>query len=83
VRLEGLGQLKNPRTSLGIEPATFRLVAATAVGDPPHIVTFVYSLYKCFFGHYPSHSVRKRHQVMQFMKPCVSNYPKNDGQLLT
>jgi hypothetical protein len=26
-RLEGLGQLKNPMTSLGIEPATFRLVA--------------------------------------------------------
>jgi hypothetical protein len=27
VRLEGLGQLKNPMTSWGIEPATFRLVA--------------------------------------------------------
>jgi hypothetical protein len=27
VRLEGLGQLKNPITSSGIEPATFRLVA--------------------------------------------------------
>jgi hypothetical protein len=27
VRLEGLGQLKNPMTSAGIEPATFRLVA--------------------------------------------------------
>jgi hypothetical protein len=27
VRLEGLGQLKNPETSWGIEPATFRLVA--------------------------------------------------------
>jgi hypothetical protein len=27
VRLEGLGQLKNPMTSLGIEPMTFRLVA--------------------------------------------------------
>jgi hypothetical protein len=27
VRLEGLGQLKNPMTSLGFEPATFRLVA--------------------------------------------------------
>jgi hypothetical protein len=27
VRLEGLGQLNNPVTSLGIEPATFRLVA--------------------------------------------------------
>jgi hypothetical protein len=27
VRLEGLGQLKNPITSLGNEPATFRLVA--------------------------------------------------------
>jgi hypothetical protein len=27
VRLEGLGQLKNPVTSSGIEPATFRLVA--------------------------------------------------------
>jgi hypothetical protein len=26
VRLEGLGQLKNPVTSSGIEPATFRLV---------------------------------------------------------
>jgi hypothetical protein len=26
-RLEGLGQLKNPMTSSGIEPATFRLVA--------------------------------------------------------
>jgi hypothetical protein len=26
VRLEGLEQLKNPMTSLGIEPATFRLV---------------------------------------------------------
>jgi hypothetical protein len=24
VQLEGLGQLKNPMTSLGIEPATFR-----------------------------------------------------------
>jgi hypothetical protein len=27
VRLEGLGQLKNPMTSLRIESATFRLVA--------------------------------------------------------
>jgi hypothetical protein len=27
VRLEALGQLKNPVTSSGIEPATFRLVA--------------------------------------------------------
>jgi hypothetical protein len=27
VKLEQLGQLKNPLTSLGIEPATFRLVA--------------------------------------------------------
>jgi hypothetical protein len=27
VRLDGLGQLKNPVTSSGIEPATFRLVA--------------------------------------------------------
>jgi hypothetical protein len=27
VRLEGLGNLKNPMTSSGIEPATFRLVA--------------------------------------------------------
>jgi hypothetical protein len=27
VRLEGLGQLKNPMTSSGIEPAIFRLVA--------------------------------------------------------
>jgi hypothetical protein len=27
VRLEGLGQLKNPMTSSGMEPATFRLVA--------------------------------------------------------
>jgi hypothetical protein len=29
VRLEGLGQFKNPMTSSGIEPATFRLVAST------------------------------------------------------
>jgi hypothetical protein len=27
VRLEGLGHLKNPMTSMGIEPITFRLVA--------------------------------------------------------
>jgi hypothetical protein len=27
VRLEGLGQLKNPVTSLGIEPMTLQLVA--------------------------------------------------------
>jgi hypothetical protein len=27
VRLEGLGQLKNPMTSSGFEPATFRLAA--------------------------------------------------------
>jgi hypothetical protein len=27
VRLEGIGQLKNPMTSSEIEPATFRLVA--------------------------------------------------------
>jgi hypothetical protein len=27
VRLEGLGRLKNPMTSSGLEPATFRLVA--------------------------------------------------------
>jgi hypothetical protein len=27
MRLEGLGQLRNPMTSSGIEPATFRLVA--------------------------------------------------------
>jgi hypothetical protein len=27
VRLEGLGQLKNPMTSSGINPATFQLVA--------------------------------------------------------
>jgi hypothetical protein len=26
VQLEGLGQLKNPTTSLGVEPMTFRLV---------------------------------------------------------
>jgi hypothetical protein len=30
VWLEGLGQLKNPMTSSGIEPATFRLVAYSA-----------------------------------------------------
>jgi hypothetical protein len=29
VPLEGLGQLKNPMTSSGIEPATFRLSAST------------------------------------------------------
>jgi hypothetical protein len=27
VKLEELGQMKNPVTSMGIEPATFRLVA--------------------------------------------------------
>jgi hypothetical protein len=27
VRLEGLGELKNPMTSSGIEPVTFQLVA--------------------------------------------------------
>jgi hypothetical protein len=27
VQLEGLGQLKNPMTSLGIKPVTFQLVA--------------------------------------------------------
>jgi hypothetical protein len=27
MRLEGLGQLKNPMTSSGIKPATFRLAA--------------------------------------------------------
>jgi hypothetical protein len=27
VQLEGLGQLKNPVTSLGIDPATFQLIA--------------------------------------------------------
>jgi hypothetical protein len=27
VRLEGLGQLKNPMTSSGVDPATFQLVA--------------------------------------------------------
>jgi hypothetical protein len=27
VRLEGLGQLKNPITALGIEPATYRFLA--------------------------------------------------------
>jgi hypothetical protein len=31
VRLEGLGQLKNPMTSSGIEPATFRLVATLPI----------------------------------------------------
>jgi hypothetical protein len=31
VRLEGLGQLKNPMTSSGIEPATFRLVLANVM----------------------------------------------------
>jgi hypothetical protein len=31
VQLEGLGQLKNPMTSSGIEPATFRLVALIKV----------------------------------------------------
>jgi hypothetical protein len=30
VRLEGLGQMKNPVNSSGIEPATFRLVAKYA-----------------------------------------------------
>jgi hypothetical protein len=29
MRLEGLGHLKNPVTSSGIEPETFRLVEAT------------------------------------------------------
>jgi hypothetical protein len=31
VRLEGLGQLKNPRTSSEIEPAAFRLVAGKLI----------------------------------------------------
>jgi len=36
VRLEGLCQWKNPMTALGIEPATFRLVAQC-----PHIILFI------------------------------------------
>jgi hypothetical protein len=32
MRLEGLGQLKNPMTSWGIEPATLRLVAISLPG---------------------------------------------------
>jgi hypothetical protein len=35
MRLEGLGQLKNPMTSSGIEPAAFRLVVKH--GDNAHI----------------------------------------------
>jgi hypothetical protein len=31
VRLEGLGQLKNVMTSLGIEPVTFRLVVSSCL----------------------------------------------------
>jgi hypothetical protein len=42
VRLEGVGQLKNPVTSSGIEPKTFRLVAivpqpTTLLHAPDHL----------------------------------------------
>jgi hypothetical protein len=43
VRLKGLGQLKNPMTSSGIEPATFRLIAyclnQLRYGVPPYSVS--------------------------------------------
>jgi hypothetical protein len=40
VRLEGLGQLKNPMTSSGIEPATFRLVLITVINSYNHYILF-------------------------------------------
>jgi hypothetical protein len=42
VRLEGLGQLKNPLTSV-IEPATFRLVACASTNYPKdsHLRTLI------------------------------------------
>jgi hypothetical protein len=38
VRLEGLGQLKNPMTSSGLDPATFLLVACNVPHFSPLIV---------------------------------------------
>jgi hypothetical protein len=37
VRLEGLGQLKNLMTSLGIKPVTFQLVTASQEMTLPHV----------------------------------------------
>jgi hypothetical protein len=43
VRLEGLGQLKNPLTSSGVEAATLRLVAL-CLNQPRYRVTLYESL---------------------------------------
>jgi hypothetical protein len=47
VRLEGLGQLKKPMTSSGIEPATFRLVAE-CLNQIRYRVFYLLFNYKCF-----------------------------------
>jgi hypothetical protein len=47
VRLQALGELKNPMTSPGIEPSTFRLVAKVRKSVPFNIFTA-----HLFAGHY-------------------------------
>jgi hypothetical protein len=41
MRLEGLGQLKNPVTSSGIEPATIRLVHSDSVNYDTRAPTYI------------------------------------------
>jgi hypothetical protein len=48
VQLEGLSQLKNPVTSLGIEPAAFWLVAQYTP-DCPCVNYLVCHLFLCYF----------------------------------
>jgi hypothetical protein len=53
VRLEELGQLKNPMTSSGIEPTNFRLVASLYVHNKKENC--------CKFGRNPSYACYYRH----------------------
>jgi hypothetical protein len=58
VQLEGLGQLKNPMISSGIEPATFRLVISTAktagggTKDAFGCYAYLSSLFKCYVAEF-------------------------------
>jgi hypothetical protein len=48
VRLEGLGQLKNPMTSSGIEPACSIAPQPTTLPHAPTVIHYAYSLWNSF-----------------------------------
>jgi hypothetical protein len=64
VRLEGLGQLKNPVTSSGVEPTTFRLVASCKIS---------LSCYEQFFFFHISCSKAMNNDCTDRAAWCCSN----------